>query len=62
MLLYQLLAYIIHGMYYKLTPTWSGKFELPHASYSVSDIQNFLEYIFIKTWRKDLTFINNIHK
>ena len=26
-------------------PTWNGKFELPDGSYSVSDIQDYIEYI-----------------
>ena len=26
-------------------PTWNDKFELPDGSYSVSDIQDYLEYI-----------------
>ena len=26
-------------------PTWNDKFELPDASYSVSDIQDYFEYI-----------------
>ena len=26
-------------------PTWNGKFELPDGSYSVSDIQDYFEYI-----------------
>ena len=26
-------------------PTWNDKFELPDRSYSVSDIQNYFEYI-----------------
>ena len=26
-------------------PTWNEKFELPDRSYSVSDIQNYFEYI-----------------
>ena len=30
------------------TPTWSDEFELPDGSYSISDIQNYLEYIFKK--------------
>ena len=25
-------------------PTWSEEFELPHGSYSVSDIQDYFEY------------------
>ena len=30
------------------TPTWNDKFELLDGSYSVSDIQDYLEYIFEK--------------
>ena len=26
-------------------PTWNDKFELPHGSYLVSDIQDYFEYI-----------------
>ena len=26
--------------------TWNDEFELPDASYSISDIQNYFEYIF----------------
>ena len=33
-------------------PTWNDKFELPHGLYSVSDIQDYFKYIFLKTWRK----------
>ena len=29
-------------------PTWTEEFELPDGSYSVSDIQDFFEYIFKK--------------
>ena len=29
-------------------PTWSGEFELPDGSYSVSDIQDYFEYILKK--------------
>ena len=32
-------------------PTWNYKFELPDGSYSVSDIQDYFEYI-LKTWRR----------
>ena len=28
-----------------LAPTWNEEFELPDGSYSVSDIQNYFEYI-----------------
>ena len=34
-------------------PTWNNKFELPGGPYSVSDIQDYFEFIFKKTWRKD---------
>ena len=34
------------------TPTWNDKFELPDGSYSVSDIQDYFEFLKKKTWRK----------
>ena len=33
-------------------PTWNDDFELPDGSYSVSDIQDYLEYIFKKNMGK----------
>ena len=33
-------------------PTWNDEFELPDGSYSVSDIQDYFEYILKKTWGK----------
>ena len=30
-------------------PTWNEKFELPDRSYSVTHIQDYFEYIIIKT-------------
>ena len=30
------------------SPTWNDKFELPDGSYSVSDIQDYFEYILKK--------------
>ena len=30
-------------------PTWSDEFELPDGSYSISDIQDYTEYILKKT-------------
>ena len=36
-------------------PTWNEEFDLPDGSYSVSDIQGFLEYII----RKHKTFTDN---
>ena len=29
-------------------PTWNDKFELPHGLYSVSDIQDYFEYVLEK--------------
>ena len=26
-------------------PTWNDEFELPHGSFSISDIQDYFEYI-----------------
>ena len=31
-------------------PTWNEEFELPDRLYSVSDIQDYFEYILKKTW------------
>ena len=52
MLLFQTLAFTIHGkISYKnntfkiWAPTWNEEFELTDASYSVSDIQDYFEYI-----------------
>ena len=33
------------------SPTWNDKFELPYGSYSISDIQDYFEYI-LKSMRK----------
>ena len=33
-------------------PAWSEKFKLPDGSYSISDIQDWFEYILIKTQRR----------
>ena len=33
-------------------PTWNDEFELPNASYSAADIQDYFEYISKKTWRR----------
>ena len=57
MLLYQSLSFTIHEKYKKSykndefkisAPTWNEEFELPDRSYSVSDIQNYFEYIIKK--------------
>ena len=55
-LLYQILVFITHGKTktsynnkFKISaPTWNDKFELPDGSYSVSDIQDYFEYILKK--------------
>ena len=31
-----------------IAPTWNGRFELPDGSYSVSDIQDYIEFIIKK--------------
>ena len=36
----------------KSAPTWNDEFELSDGSYSVSDIQDYFEYIFIKHGKK----------
>ena len=58
MFLYQTLAFTIHGKIFKKSyknnkfkisvPTWNEEFELPDGSYSVSDIQGYFKYIFLK--------------
>ena len=35
------------------TPTWNHKFELPDASYSVSEVQTYFEYILKKKKKKN---------
>ena len=58
LLLYQILVFIIHGKNVKSSynnnkfktsaPTWSEEFKLPDGSYSLSDIQDYFEYILKK--------------
>ena len=55
-LLYEILVFTTHGktwrsytmlIKFKISvPTWNDKVELPDESYSVSDIQDYFEYIF----------------
>ena len=40
-------------------PAWNDEFELPDGSYSVSDIQNYIEFIIKK--HEVLTKIHHIH-
>ena len=57
-MLYQILVFFIHGKMQKKSyknnkfkisaPTWNGEFELPDGSYSISDIQDYFEYILKK--------------
>ena len=42
-----------------IAPTWNLEFELPDGSYSVSDIQDYIEYIIKK--HEKLTTITLIH-
>ena len=52
MLLYQILAFTVHernNNKFRISAlAWNGKLELPNGSYSVSDIQGYLEYILKK--------------
>ena len=42
-----------HNNKFKISaPIWNDKFELPDRLYSVSDIQDYFEYILKKIWRK----------
>ena len=54
LLLYQILVFITHGKTkssynnnkFKISaPTWNDEFELPDGLYSVSNIQDYFEYI-----------------
>ena len=54
---YRILAFITHGRIissynnnkFKISaPRWNEEFTLPNESYSVSDIQDYLEYIIKK--------------
>ena len=38
-----------------MSPTWNDEFELPYASYSLSDIQHYIEYIIKKHYETLLT-------
>ena len=42
-------------------PTWNTKFELPDGSYSISDIQDYLEYIFKKRGKNTVNPSIRIH-
>ena len=46
-----------------LIPTWNEEFELPDGSYSISDIQDYFEYIFKQYGEKTVNpSIKNICK
>ena len=59
MLLYQILVFTIHGKNIKISynnnkfkisaPTWREEFKLPDGSYSITDIQDYFEYLLEKT-------------
>ena len=61
-MLYQILAFSVHGKKIKKSyknngfkisaPTWNEEFEIPDGSYSVPDIQDYLEYILKKDGEK----------
>ena len=64
-MLYQILVFVIHGKMQKKSyknnkfkisaPTWNGEFELPDGSYSISDIQDYFEYILKKHAENDVS-------
>ena len=64
MLLYQILACtwknikkLNETIKFKIsTPTWNEGFELPDGSYSISDIQDYFEYI-LKNMEKRLVIL-----
>ena len=43
-------------------PTWNEEFELPNGSYSISDIQDYYEYILKSMGKNIKSFDKNIHK
>ena len=64
-LVHQTLAFTIHGKIKKSyennkfkisVPTWNEEFELPDASYSMSDIQDYFKYI-LKNMRQLLIIL-----
>ena len=54
MLFFNTYLFITHGKIYEknklkiIAPTWNDEFELPDGSYSVSVIQDYIEYTIIK--------------
>ena len=68
-MLCQIWLFTIHGKTWKnyynnnefkiSSPTWNEEFELPDESYSVSDIPDFFECIFKKSWKKRCNIVNN---
>ena len=75
MFLYQILAYTIHEKLWKIiyknnefkisVPTWNEEFESTDGSYSISDIQDYFEYVLKKHWEKTVNssirvYVSNI--
>ena len=40
-----------------IAPTWKDEFELPNGSYSVLDIQDYIEFIIKNTWITSNNFL-----
>ena len=59
---------VIQNNKFKISPpTWNGKFVLPDGSYSLSDIEDYFEYIFKKHGEKTdnpsiRMYVNKIEK
>ena len=70
MLLFQMLVFTIKvakNSKFKISAQkWNEEFELPDGSYSISDIQDYFKYIFLKktwdssAWNKDFAFAGQL--
>ena len=70
-MLYQILAFTIHGKNIKKSyksnkfqisaPVWNEEFELPDGSYSISDIQDYFQYILKKNGGKTVNHVISIY-
>ena len=59
------MSYKNYNKFKILAPTWNDEFEIPEGSYSISDIQDYFEYILKKHGEKTVnpsirTYTNKI--